>query len=144
MFNRILLGVVALGEDGLHAQVPAVAAGMVEEPRHVAEAQRVVEVEVARLELQHLHPWKRARKHGYIPTMDQSDAGGMGIFPRWTNQTHHLLVVQVEVVEPEVVHVVAAVPLLFGDEAPAVERDKVPTQNGLRAPRAPPNGRRRG
>eukprot|EP00959_Pyramimonas_sp_CCMP1952_P129564 2709358-Pyramimonas_sp.AAC.1 len=29
----------------------------------------------------------RRRKRGYIPTMDQSYAGSMGIFPQWTNQT---------------------------------------------------------
>eukprot|EP00976_Prorocentrum_cordatum_P014343 286793-Prorocentrum_minimum.AAC.1 len=28
----------------------------------------------------------RRRNHGYILTMDQSDAGGAGIFSRWTNQ----------------------------------------------------------
>eukprot|EP00976_Prorocentrum_cordatum_P097195 1190895-Prorocentrum_minimum.AAC.4 len=28
----------------------------------------------------------RRRKRGYILTMDQSDAGSVGIFSRWTNQ----------------------------------------------------------
>eukprot|EP00976_Prorocentrum_cordatum_P108079 1194768-Prorocentrum_minimum.AAC.1 len=27
-------------------------------------------------------------KRGYILTVDQSDAGSVGIFSRWTNQTH--------------------------------------------------------
>eukprot|EP00976_Prorocentrum_cordatum_P045738 923878-Prorocentrum_minimum.AAC.1 len=29
----------------------------------------------------------RRRKHGYILTMDQSDAGSAGVLSRWTNQT---------------------------------------------------------
>eukprot|EP00976_Prorocentrum_cordatum_P111772 1195424-Prorocentrum_minimum.AAC.2 len=34
----------------------------------------------------------RCRKHGYIPTPDQSDAGSVGIFPRWTKQTVSMMV----------------------------------------------------